>query len=83
MQAVTTIGLDIAKSVWGGSSCARPSISCVRLNGPVLKLALLWNGTLTRSAIGFCDCFARSGTWPLKGRQHDVAHGSVWQGRLP
>ena len=23
------------------------------------------------------------GKWPLKGRQHDVAHGSVWQGRMP
>jgi hypothetical protein len=57
------------------------SISCVRLNGPVLKLAL--ERTLTRSAIGFCDCFTRSGTWPLKGTQHDVAHGSVWQGRMP
>src|SRR5215468_6441970 len=34
--------------------------SCVRLNGPPLKLVLLWNGTLTRSAIRFCDFFAKS-----------------------
>ena len=26
--------------------------SWVRLNGPALKLVLLWNGTLTRSAMG-------------------------------
>src|SRR5215831_1551773 len=34
--------------------------SWVRLNGPALKFVLLWNGRLTRSAIGFCDCFAKS-----------------------
>jgi hypothetical protein len=26
---------------------------------PVLKLVLLWNGTLTRSATGFYDCFCK------------------------
>src|SRR5262245_22354530 len=35
------------------------STSWVRLNGPALKFVLLWKGTLTRSAIGFCDFWAR------------------------
>src|SRR5262245_65203915 len=39
------------------------SISCVRLNGPELKLVLPWNGTLTRSAIGFCDAFCKSSSF--------------------
>ena len=43
-----------------GTTGCTLSISCVRLNGPELKLVLLWNGALTRSAIGFCDALARS-----------------------
>src|SRR4029453_18630742 len=35
-------------------------IHTVRFSGPVLKLKLCWNGTLMRSATGFCVCFARS-----------------------
>jgi hypothetical protein len=32
----------------------------LRFSGPVLKLKLFWNGTLMRSATGFCVFFARS-----------------------
>src|SRR5262249_37341087 len=32
---------------------------CVRPNGPLLKLLLFWNGTLTSDAMGFCDALAR------------------------
>jgi hypothetical protein len=32
---------------------------CARLNGPTLKLVLFWNGTLIRSAMGFCASLAR------------------------
>src|SRR5262245_47838420 len=32
----------------------------VRFSGPVRKKKLLLNGTLIRSATGFCDCFASS-----------------------
>src|SRR5262249_51277672 len=37
---------------------------CVRPNGPLLKLLLFWNGTVTRDAIGFCDALARSSSVP-------------------
>src|SRR3954468_20240187 len=36
-------------------------ISWVPLFGPTLKLALFWNGTLIRSAIGFCSFSASDG----------------------
>src|SRR5262245_35712341 len=31
---------------------------CTRLNGPVLKLMLFWNGRLIKFATGFCDALA-------------------------
>src|SRR5262249_5065165 len=38
----------------------------LRFSGPVLKLKLFWNGTLIRSATGFCVFFARAVlvSWP-------------------
>jgi hypothetical protein len=35
-------------------------IQTLRFSGPVLKLKLFWNGTLMRSATGFCVFLARS-----------------------
>ena len=35
-------------------------IQTLRFSGPVLKLKLFWNGTLIRSATGFCVFLARS-----------------------
>src|SRR5262249_12142129 len=51
----------------------------VRFSGPVLKLKLFWNGTLIRSATGFCVFFARSvllSSFPLVG----AAACSAWSG---
>src|SRR4051794_11311267 len=36
------------------------SMSCARLNGPVLKLVLFWNGRLIMLAMGFWAAFARA-----------------------
>src|SRR5262245_6792674 len=40
---------------------------CVRPNGPLLKLLLFWNGTVTSDAMGFCDALARSSLVGLTG----------------
>src|SRR5262245_18356340 len=36
-------------------------------NGPLLKLLLFWNGTVTSDAMGFCDALARSSLVGLTG----------------
>src|SRR5262249_28991897 len=40
---------------------------CVRPNGPLLKLLLFWNGTVTSDAMGFCDALAKSSVVGLPG----------------
>src|SRR5262245_40172482 len=40
---------------------------CVRPNGPLLKLLLFSNGTVTSDAMGFCDALARSSLVGLPG----------------
>src|SRR5579885_1164984 len=55
---------------WKGITGWMLSTSWVPSKGPTPKFVLLWNGTLMRSATGFCSFFARSvllSLWLLSG----------------